>query len=102
VASSKPRVMLKLIIAAVGGGLIGAFLSMFFTQVSYEKLWFPPLVGNLNIAAVDIIPVIGCFTSAALSYQILGEQHMQGLFNKTGLLMHFLCFYMYWVHIPTR
>ena len=39
-ASSKPRVMLKLIIAAVGGGLIGAFLSMFFTQVSYEKLGF--------------------------------------------------------------
>ena len=37
-ASSKPRVMLKMVIAAVGGGLIGAFLSMFFMQVSYEIL----------------------------------------------------------------
>lgn len=40
VASSKPRVMLRLLVAAVGGGLIGAFLSMFFMQVSYEDPGF--------------------------------------------------------------
>ena len=32
-ASPKPREMMKFIIVAVAGGLLGAFLSVFFMQV---------------------------------------------------------------------
>ena len=38
-ASPKPREMMKFIIVAVSGGLVGAFLSMFFMQVKFRVAW---------------------------------------------------------------
>jgi len=61
VAPSKPREMMKFIIVAVTGGLIGAFLSMFYISVKFRVAW-PPLILVLNewfMTALDFFPKRG-------------------------------------------